>query len=440
MEENPPKAELVIGICTKNCERTISNVIKQVDEGLTEFYPKKKSLIVVSDLSDDGTEKAVKETNTKNPVFFTRQDGGPGKGNGIRTVFRLMREAGSKKVALVDGDLTSISSKWIKALVEPLEDGYDLAVPYYERHKYDSVITNHVIYPFVTALYGAEVRQPIGGEFGLSDRLVDRLMKHPLFPDGFGIDIFITTTALAEGLKVAETALGVKSHASTESYKEFEKFLVPMFKQVVGTLFSLTYHNMDRLRGIREVRTVTRYGHIKGGSVAESVVDRKVLFNMFQRDFGRMMESGILSDDTRAQISDAIAGARGKNPSRRFWKNSARDVMKFAKDRVKARPDRAMRPDILSEETKNEIRRFIYGETGQIISIDTWVNAVYDAFNKFKDQSRREDAINVLMDVWLGRFSSFVRQTRFMDTRDAECMIRGQVNAFNEKKERVFGS
>jgi len=38
----------------------------------------------------------------------------------------------------------------------------------------------------------------------------------------------------------------------------------------------------------------------------------------------------------------------------------------------------------------------------------------------------------------MGRFSSFVRQTRFMDTRDAECMIRGQVGVFNQKKEEVM--
>ena len=83
----------------------------------------------------------------------------------------------------------------------------------------------------------------------------------------------------------------------------------------------------------------------------------------------------------------------------------------------------------------SEIRRFIYGESGQIISVDTWVNAVFDAFGKYRDPARRQEAIDVLITVWMGRFSSFVRQTRFMDTRDAECMIRGQVDVFNEKKE-----
>ena len=40
--------------------------------------------------------------------------------------------------------------------------------------------------------------------------------------------------------------------------------------------------------------------------------------------------------------------------------------------------------------------------------------------------------------MWLARFSSFVRQTRFMDTGDAECVIRGQVDVFNEKKAELL--
>ncbi|MCK4714505.1 MAG: glycosyltransferase [Candidatus Aenigmarchaeota archaeon] len=431
------EAEIVIGICTKNCEKTIQNVIKKVDDGLSEFYPNRKSLIVVSDLSDDSTKEKVEKTETKNPVQFTRQDGGPGKGNGIKTVFRIAQESGADAVALVDGDLTSIETKWIKALIEPVDEGFDLAVPYYERHKYDSVITNHVIYPFVTSMYGTEVRQPIGGEFGLSSRLFRKLMKHPKFPEGFGIDIFITTSAIADGMKVSETALGVKSHASTESYNDFEKFLVPMFGQVVSTLFELTLYNRDECKNVSVIKGVRRFGDIKGGSVAEAVVDRKVIFNIFQRDYDKIMKSDVLSDDTKEEIRKVIEGSRGKGVPKTIWRNSIKDLANYVKSRIRSE-NTPMRPDILSEDTKKGIREFIYGESGQIISVETWVKAVFDAFRSYRDPSKRDEAIRVLMAVWMGRFSSFVRQTRFMDTRDAECLIRGQVNAFNEEKHRAF--
>jgi hypothetical protein len=429
-----PKSEIVIGVCTKDCERTIADVLRKVDSGLREFYSSRKCLVIVSDLSSDSTEEKARQSGISTPMVFTRQDGGPGKGNGVKTIFRLAHESGARMVALVDGDLTSIRKEWIRALIEPLDRGYDLAVPFYYRHKYDAIITNHVIYPFVASLYGTDIRQPIGGEFGLSGKLVKKLMEHPMFPEGFGIDIFITTTALAEGLKVAETTLGVKSHTSTETYIDFSKLLVPMFNQVVTTLFDLTLFNKSKLSLRKETARVKRFDFIDDKEVSESSVDRNMLFRIFYNDYEKMMSSDILSERTKQQIREVISGSVGKRVSRGFWKNTVRDVVRYSHDRVKKRKDRAMRPDILSEETKSEIRNFIYGEKAQIISVDTWSNAIFDVLGKYSDQKRRKEAIDVLRAVWMGRFSSYVRQTRFMDTSDAECYIRGQVAVFNEKK------
>jgi glycosyltransferase involved in cell wall biosynthesis len=437
MSGNIPQAEIVVGVCTRNCEDTIQNVLRSVDEGLSSFFPGRKSLIIVSDLSEDSTRKRVEQTETRNPVFFTKQEGGPGKGNGIRTIFRLAAENGASVVGLVDGDLISIRPGWVKALVEPVDKGFDLAVPYYERHKYDSVITNHVVYPFVASMYGTEIRQPIGGEFGLSIKLVRKLLAHPKFPEGFGIDIFITTTAIVEDMRIAETALGVKSHTSTKEYKDFEKFLIPMFSQVVSTLFDLTLYNRHKIRRISGMKGVKRFGEIRGGSVGESVVDRGVLFQMFQKGYERIIWSDVLSEETKKKIREAVSGSGERKIPRGFWRHSARDVASYMRGRVERR-GRVMRPDILSEQTKKEIREFIYGGSGQIISVDTWASAVFDSFIKYMNPSMRREAINVLRDVWLGRFSSFVRQTRFMDTGDAECMIRGQVGVFNKKKAEIL--
>ena len=442
MERELPKADIVIGVCTKNCEDTIGNVLQKVDAGLSRFYRGSKSLIIVSDLSNDATKERVEQTITKSPVFFATQEGGPGKGNGIRTIFKLAEMSGARMVALVDGDLTSIDTVWIKALVEPLEMGFDLSVPRYERHKYDSVITNHIIYPFVTSMYGTEIRQPIGGEFGLSMSFVRKLLKHPGFPEGFGIDIFITTTALAEDMRVAETALGVKSHTSTKEYKDFEKLLIPMFNQVVSTLFDLTLYNKEKIRHVRGVKDVRKFGHIRGGSLGESVVDRRELYRMFQRDYRRLMNSEILSESTRKQLNDVIEGSRGKPVSAGTILHPLLDLLKYIPARLMARQDKPVRSDILSEESKDRIRKAVYGERGQIIDVKTWVNAVFDAFRYYKkyqkDPRKRQEVIDVLRMVWLARFSSFVRQTRFMDTGDAECVIRGQVDVFNEKKAELL--
>jgi len=79
---------------------------------------------------------------------------------------------------VVDSDLRSITPEWIDLLLRPvLHAGFDFVAPYYHRHKYDGTITNSIVYPFTRALYGFRLRQPIGGEFGLSRRVMSRYLE-----------------------------------------------------------------------------------------------------------------------------------------------------------------------------------------------------------------------------------------------------------------------
>ncbi len=68
--------------------------------------------------------------------------------------------------------------------------------PYYHRHKFDGTITNNVVYPLTRALYGQQVRQPIGGDFGVSRALVRHYLGLPVWDTDvarYGIDIWMTT-------------------------------------------------------------------------------------------------------------------------------------------------------------------------------------------------------------------------------------------------------
>ncbi len=103
-----------------------------------------------------------------------------------------------KALVVVDSDLRSIVPEWIELLSGPiLKGGYDYVAPLYSRYKYDGTITNTVTYPLTRALYGHRIRQPIGGDFGVSGDLV----RHYLTLDDwdediskFGIDIWMTTS------------------------------------------------------------------------------------------------------------------------------------------------------------------------------------------------------------------------------------------------------
>jgi hypothetical protein len=379
--------DVVVGVCTKNCADTVASVIKTVDRGLARFFPEKRSLIIVSDgFSTDGTQEKARTVETETEIVVTPQNGGPGKGNGVRTILEIARDRGAAAVALVDGDLTSIEPDWIESLVSPIITGNDLVVPYYLRHHYDGVITNQIAYPLTNVLFGVGVRQPIGGEYGISSRLLERLLQHELFPEDFGIDIFITLVATSEQMRVVEAVLGVKEHESTKQYADPDKLLVPMFYQVVGTLFRLINYYRDHTKNVRGIQPVERLGDMPDKRPGKITVDQEDLYRRFQEKYTELM---------------------GDNAA---FLGSLREEL----DRVAA----------------SKLDRYSF-------PLDLWVRAVYRAINAFSvsEDLRVLDALRVL---WQGRFLSLVRETEGMSGDEAESYIQQQLSTFEKHRSALY--
>ncbi|HEV2495849.1 MAG TPA: glycosyl transferase family 2 [Terriglobia bacterium] len=245
--------EIVVGIPSYNNVRTIGRVVQAAQVGLLKYFPERRALIVNSDGgSKDGTRQAVEEANVDSqqvllvrhalyPVhrLTTPYHGIPGKGSAFRTIFRIAEEVQATACAVVDSDLRSITPEWIDLLLRPVLDlEFDYVAPYYKRHKYDGTITNSIIYPLTSALYGRRIRQPIGGEFGMAARVARHYLGRDVWNTevaGYGIDIWMTTTAIAEGFKVCQSYLGAKIHDAKDPGADLSTMLV----QVVGSVFRL---------------------------------------------------------------------------------------------------------------------------------------------------------------------------------------------------------
>src|SRR5262249_29181500 len=183
-----------------------------------------------------------------------------GKGAALRTIFEIAAALDVQALVVVDSDLRSIVPEWIELLAGPiLKGGYDYVAPLYSRYKYDGTITNTVTYPLTRALYGHRIRQPIGGDFGVSGDLVRHYLSlDDWTPDvsKFGIDIWMTTSALAGGFAVCQTRLGAKVHDPKDPGSD----LGPMFRQVVGTILRLAVEHADWWLGVRGSPDVPAYG------------------------------------------------------------------------------------------------------------------------------------------------------------------------------------
>jgi hypothetical protein len=245
--------ELVVGIPSYNNVATIGRVIKTAQAGLASYFGNRKALIVNSDGdSNDGTPEAVEKVHTDSDMLLrvryplepvhrltTPYHGLPGKGSALRTLFQTAKAGQARALVVVDPDVTSVTPEWFKSLLEPiLSLDFDFVAPYYQRHKYDGTMTNSIVYPLTRALYGRRIRQPIGGEFGISGRLASHFLKDQVWNSDvarYGIDIWMTTTAVASNFKVCQTHLGAKVHAAEDQELDLSAVLV----QVVGSVFNL---------------------------------------------------------------------------------------------------------------------------------------------------------------------------------------------------------
>jgi hypothetical protein len=260
--------DVVIGIPSYNNARTIGHVVQAAQAGLAKYYPQLKAVIINSDGgSTDGTRESVVASKIEDsqllflatPLFPVHRlslpyHGIPGKGSAFRLVFRLAERLGAKACAVVDSDLRSITPEWIDLLLRPvLHAGFDFVAPYYHRHKFDGTITNSIVYPLTRALYGLRVRQPIGGDFGISSRLFSRYLERNDWETDtarYGIDIWMTTIAIAEGYRVCQSFLGAKLHDAKDPCAD----LSDMLHQVVGSVFMLMqdYERVWKARSVSE--------------------------------------------------------------------------------------------------------------------------------------------------------------------------------------------
>jgi glucosylglycerate synthase len=276
--------EILCGIPSFNNARTIGNVVRAVEAGLRRVFPGVPAAIVVSDGgSEDGTPQAALDASTapdeellmidpKAPSpsrMVLRYEGISGKGSAFRSIFALAARTGARACAVFDSDLRSITPQWVENLLKPvLISGQDFVAPIYARHKYDGTITNAIAFPLTAALYGYRVRQPIGGEFGFSGKLAAYWSEQDVWETDvarYGIDIWMTTTAIVQRFRVCQAQLGAKVHDA----KDPGAHLGPMFRQVVGSLFALAGRYVDRWQRIEEIMPVPTYGFRAATSAEE---------------------------------------------------------------------------------------------------------------------------------------------------------------------------
>jgi len=245
------EVDVLVGIPTFNNKDTIERVVRAVQIGLTKYFHRDRCVLINPDGgSTDGTPEIFKNASvsdfeimlTSNPLrTFHRVSapyhGIPGKETALRTLFVAADLLRAKACAILSPTSLSVTPEWVESLVRPVyRENFDFVAPLYQRQKFDGLLVKGLLSPLIRAAYGARVREPVASDLGLSGKLARHFLDKDIWDQDmttFGLEIWMTTTAIVDGFKMSESFLGPRIQPAPQ----FGQDLPGTIRQVVGALF-----------------------------------------------------------------------------------------------------------------------------------------------------------------------------------------------------------
>lgn len=385
--------EIVVITPTFETTDTIEKVLKVIDKGLRKYYPKSESMIIIADSSSKKTQQFIKKI-CKNIKTHTELISRPpkGKGEALLYAFGVASKHNPKVVATLDSDLRSIKPDWIYLLLDPVLSGKaDFVSPNYLRHKYDGTITNMLVYPICAAVFGRDVRQPIGGDFAFSGALVDLYLKKEGYTrevERFGIDSWLTISAIVNKYRMMQANLGAKIHDASVKHPLFpENSIGEMFYEVTKTIFKLMVVYEDYWTKNKQILPVEFFGPEIQSTPEMVRLHFRPLWKAFKR--------------TAMEHRD-------------FWE---KNLPKKQFERIKF---------LLWVNIEN------YEFTQ-----DLWADLVYDfalLYRKAKTAEKRKKVVMALVPLYLGRCACFALEVKGMNEFEAEGKFKNLIRIFALKK------
>jgi glucosylglycerate synthase len=418
-------ADVMVGIPSFKNAATIGYVARAAQAGLVQYFPDLRPVLVNADAgSPDGTQRVVVETEPPDYVerillvrprnklrrislTYPEVDGVGGKGAALRTIFQIADALKVQALVVVDSDLRSIVPEWIELLAGPIQKGgFDFVAPLYARYKYDGTITNTVTYPLTRALYGLRIRQPIGGDFGVSGDLVAHYLEQDDWDrdvSKFGVDIWMTTKAITGGYAVCQTRLGAKVHDPKDPGAD----LGPMFSQVVSTLLRLTDKHAERWLEVQASHDVPAYGFERIIDPPPLAVNARRLLDEFGKGavtVGEVWQTALAPDNF--QVISRLAA-------------EAADAAEAA--------GRADKPQAAED-------------SGFNFPDEAWARVIYDCAIAYHRRLVEMDRlIASMIPLYFGRVASLIVETKDLTTDQAEQFVERQARAFELAKPYLVG-
>ena len=295
-------ADILVGIPTYNNADTIRPLMKAAQNGVLQFSTYKAVIMQADGGSDDSTVQSAREAlgNWPNliqvsyPLYPVHRLVAsslaiPGRDSAFQTIFATAERLGVQACCIIEPGIETVTADWIGSLVQPvLESGFDFVAPQYLRHRYEGTLTNGILYPLVRALFGKQIRQPLGRDFGFSGAFVRHCLSDKSWTREIGryaVDVCTTLEAILGGFKICQALLGPRP-VKTDQLPDLKTILTETVGSLLGQV-ELTAEHWHRVRGSEPVPA---FGLRFDSEPEDSAIDVKPMIEKFRLGFVNLQE------------------------------------------------------------------------------------------------------------------------------------------------------
>jgi hypothetical protein len=305
----------------------------------------------------------------------------------LPALLEVAANLGAPACALLEALPRPADPAWLRALLDPvLEGAFDLVAPSYARGRFDGVLVTGIVYPLTRALFGYQLRQPLGAEVVVSARLGEQLLRE----DGFRVagpvagELWSITLAVSRDCRMAQVALGPRPRPPAQAAD-----VATALARVLAVVFHEMEQHAHRWMRVRASQHVPTLGEERLPPEPAAPPAPGPLVSAF---------------------------ALGWQDLRRLWSEILPPQTLLALQRIPRDPPEAFRlPDAL------------------------WARVVYDFAVGWRVKAMdRNQLLRSLTPLYLGWLAGFVNEVGPLDPVEAEARVERLCTAFEQEKPYII--
>jgi hypothetical protein len=302
--------DLVIGLVDQDARESIAAIAGAVRQGLSGISTSGRTLLLHnhggSAAGALGPMDAFEDTSLKllaysvpplDPSIPLAQN----MSNAYRTIWDASEKLGARACVVIGSSVETVTPQWFYALAQPiLERDFDLVTPCYALHKFEALLNSAILYPLTRAVYGKQIQNPLGPDFGFGARLIQNLLQAgSAKAKGTATRQFVLIgpTAIVKGFKICQAHLGQRIHPPVD-WKNLDSVLAG----VLGPLFLDIERDAAFWQRIRSSVPVPTYGDLALVGQESTALDLRRLLEPFQLGFRNLQEIWALLLPPRALL------------------------------------------------------------------------------------------------------------------------------------------